>query len=60
MNLSQFGFRSRHCTGLQCMKRTEHGFVNFNNQKAAVFWVLKRNLIRVSAPTRLGQEEICG
>jgi hypothetical protein len=39
LNASQFGFRARHSTALQCMKLTDHVTLNFNNQMsmAAVF-----------------------
>jgi hypothetical protein len=35
----QFGFRVYHSTTLQCMRRTDHATLNFNNNKstAAVF-----------------------
>jgi hypothetical protein len=39
LNASQFGFRARHSTTLQCMRPTDHVTLNFNNKifKAAVF-----------------------
>jgi hypothetical protein len=39
LNASQFGFRARHSTTLQCMKLTDHVTLNFNNKMstAAVF-----------------------
>jgi hypothetical protein len=39
LNASQFGFRARHCTTLQCMRLTNHVTLNFNNKMstAAVF-----------------------
>jgi hypothetical protein len=39
LNASQFGFRARHSTTLQCMKFTDHVTLNFNNNMstAAVF-----------------------
>jgi hypothetical protein len=39
LNASQFGFRARHSTTLQCMRLTYHVILNFNNNisMAAVF-----------------------
>ncbi|PNF26942.1 hypothetical protein B7P43_G14042 [Cryptotermes secundus] len=39
LNASQFGFRARHCTTLQCMRLADHVTLNFNNKMstAAVF-----------------------
>jgi hypothetical protein len=39
LNASQFGFRARHSTTLQCMMLTDHTTLNFNNNMstAAVF-----------------------
>jgi retron-type reverse transcriptase len=39
LNASQFGFRARHSTTLQCMRLTDNVTLNFNNiiSKAAVF-----------------------
>jgi hypothetical protein len=39
LNASQFGFRARHSTTLQCMRFTDHMTLNFNNNMstAAVF-----------------------
>jgi hypothetical protein len=39
LNASQFGFRARHSTTLQCMMLTDHVTLNFNNKfsTAAVF-----------------------
>jgi hypothetical protein len=39
LNASQFDFRARHSTNLQCMKLTDHVTLNFNNKMstAAVF-----------------------
>jgi hypothetical protein len=32
LNASQFGFRARHSTTLQCMRQTGHVTLNFNNK----------------------------
>jgi hypothetical protein len=39
LNVSQFGFRSRHTTTLQCMRHTDHVILNLKNNRstAAVF-----------------------
>jgi hypothetical protein len=39
LNASQFGFRARHSTTLQCMRLADHVTLNFNNKMsmAAVF-----------------------
>jgi hypothetical protein len=39
LNVSQFGFRARHSTTLQCMRLADHVTLNFNNKMstAAVF-----------------------
>jgi hypothetical protein len=39
LNVSQFGFRARHNTTLQCMRLADHVTLNFNNNMftAAVF-----------------------
>jgi hypothetical protein len=39
LNASQFGFRARHSTTLQCMRLTDHVILHFNNNMttAAVF-----------------------
>jgi hypothetical protein len=39
LNASQFGFRARHNTTLQCMRLTDHVTLNFNNNMstAAIF-----------------------
>jgi hypothetical protein len=39
LNASQFGFRARHNTTLQCMRLRDHVTLNFKNNvsKAAVF-----------------------
>jgi hypothetical protein len=39
LNASQFGFRGRHSTTLQCMRLADHVTLNFNNKMytAAVF-----------------------
>jgi hypothetical protein len=39
LNSSQFGFRARHSTTLQCMRLADHVTLNFNNKMstAAVF-----------------------
>jgi hypothetical protein len=31
LNASQFGFRARHCTTLQCMRLVDHVTLHFNN-----------------------------
>jgi hypothetical protein len=33
LNASEFGFRARHSTTLQCMRLTDHVTLNFNNNK---------------------------
>jgi hypothetical protein len=37
LNASQFGFRARHSTTLQCMRLMDHTTLNFNMSTAAVF-----------------------
>jgi hypothetical protein len=36
LNASQFGFRARHSTTLQCMRITDHVTSNFNNNMSTV------------------------
>jgi hypothetical protein len=42
-NASQFRFRARHSTTLQCMRLTDHVTLNFNNKMstAVVFWEIE-------------------
>jgi retron-type reverse transcriptase len=44
LNVSQFGFRARHSTTLQCMRLTDHVTLNFNNKMsmAAVFFDIEK------------------
>jgi hypothetical protein len=44
LNASQFGFRARHSTALQCMRLKDHVTLNFNNKMsmAAVFFDIKK------------------
>jgi hypothetical protein len=44
LNVSQFGFRSRHSKTLQCMRLTVHVTLNFNNNMstAAVFFDIEK------------------
>jgi hypothetical protein len=44
LNASQFGFRARHSTTLQCMRLTDHGTLNFSNNMfmAAVVLDIKK------------------
>jgi hypothetical protein len=44
LNASQFGFRARHSTTLQCMRLTDHVSLNFNNNMstAAVFFDIEK------------------
>jgi hypothetical protein len=46
LNASQFGFRARHSTTLQCMRLTDHVSLNFNNDMstAAVFLNIEKAL----------------
>jgi hypothetical protein len=45
LNASQFGFRARHSTTLQCMRLTDHVTLNFNNKlsTAAVFLDIEKD-----------------
>jgi hypothetical protein len=36
LNASQFGFRARHSTALQCMRLTDHVALNFNSNMSTV------------------------
>jgi hypothetical protein len=47
MHLSQFGFRARHSTTLQCMRLTDHVTPNFNNDMSTLRYscISKRPLI---------------
>jgi hypothetical protein len=46
LNASQFGFRARHSTTLQCMRPADHVILNFNNKMstAAVFLDIEKDL----------------
>jgi hypothetical protein len=48
LNESQFGFRARHSTTLQCMKLTDHVALNFNKNMstAAVFLDVQKALLQ--------------
>jgi hypothetical protein len=45
LNATQFGFRARHSTMLQCMRLTDHVTLNFNNNMstAAVFLDIEKS-----------------
>jgi hypothetical protein len=47
LNANQFGFRASHSTTLQCMRRTDHVTIIFNNKMstAAVFLDIEKPLI---------------
>jgi hypothetical protein len=40
LNASQFGFRARHSTTLQCMRLTDHVTLNFNNKMSMAVLLL--------------------
>jgi hypothetical protein len=44
LNASQFGFRARHSTKLQCMRLAHHVTLNFNDNMsmAAVFFDIEK------------------
>jgi hypothetical protein len=48
LNASQFGFRARHSTTLQCMRLADHATLNFSNNMytAAVFLDIEKYLIQ--------------
>jgi hypothetical protein len=44
LNASQFGFRARHSTTLQCMRLADYVTLNFNNKMsiAAIFFYIEK------------------
>jgi hypothetical protein len=52
LNASQFGFRARHSTTLQCMRLTDHVTLNFNNKMstASVFLDIEKAFDRTWYP----------